>query len=433
MKFCSFDFDFFQYQNPMKDLKTLILLLFCSLIYNVTEVYPQISEDLYQTARQIHSRIVTLDSHTDTPLMLGRRGIDLGKRNPTLHNGSRVDFKRMQEGGLDAVFFAVFLGQGPLGPEAYTTANQNALNIFNDIFKALESHKDLAGLAVKADDALRFKAEGKRAVYIGLENAYPIGEDISLVKSYYDLGMRYITICHSLNNQFCDSSTDEKGAVHNGLSVLGEQLILEMEKLGIMIDISHVSDATFYDVIEIAHTPVIASHSNARAICNHPRNLDDDMLRALAENGGVVQVCVLSDYVKEMPVNPARENAFKALREKYHHFQGLSETEMEEARAAWYALDQQYPDTFATVRDLVDHIDHIVNLIGIEHVGIGTDFDGGGGLEDCLDVSQMINITVELLRRGYSEPDIEKIWSGNFLRVFRQVEAYANRAKPLDE
>ncbi|NLF41060.1 MAG: membrane dipeptidase, partial [Bacteroidales bacterium] len=240
-------------------------------------------------------------------------------------------------------------------------------------------------------------------------------------------------ICHSLNNQFCDSSTDEAGAVHNGLSVLGEQLILEMEKLGIMIDISHASDETFYDVIKIAHTPVIASHSNARVICNHPRNLDDDMLRALAENGGVVQVCVLSDYVKEMPVNPTRENAFKALREKYHHFQGLSETEMEEARAAWHELDQQYPDTFATVANLVDHIDHIVNLIGIDHVGIGTDFDGGGGLEDCLDASQMIHITVELLRRGYSGPDIEKIWSGNFLRVFRQVEAYAKKLESMDE
>jgi len=417
----------------MNKHKTIIVLLFCILMYKVPDSYSQVSEDLYHKARQVHSRIVTLDSHTDTPLMLGRKGIDLGKRNPTMHNGSRIDFIRMQEGGLDAVFFAVFLGQGPIGPEAYKIANQNALNIFDDIFKALETHKDLAQLAVKADDALRLKKEGKRAVYIGLENAYPIGEDISLVKSYYDMGMRYIAICHSLNNQFCDSSTDETGAVHNGLSVLGEQLIFEMEKLGIMIDISHASDDTFYDVIRMAHTPVIASHSNARAICKHPRNLDDDMLNALAENGGVIQLCFLSDYVKEMPVNPDRENAFKTLREKYHHFQGLSEAEMEEARAAWYSLDQQYPDTFATVENLVDHIDHIVNLIGIDHVGIGTDFDGGGGLEDCLDASQMINITVELLRRGYSEGDIEKIWSGNFLRVFRQVEAYANRVKPMYE
>lgn len=380
----------------------------------------------YSRAEAIHERIVSIDSHTDTPMYLGRIGLNLGERNPTRRSGSKVDFIRMKEGGLDVAFFAVFLSQGPMDTASYLKAHNSALKIFYDIHDALEVHNQLAVLALKADDALRIKESGKRAVYIGLENAYPIGEDLSKVKMYYDLGMRYITLSHTRNNQFCDASTDDKGPLHNGLSDLGVQLIREMEALGVMTDVSHISDKAFYDVLAVSKTPVIASHSNARAVRNHPRNLDDEMLRTLAKNGGVVQVCFLSAYVKEMPVNMEREEAFAALRNQFNNYRDLSEEDMIRARRAWYALDEQYPEPLATVSDLVNHIDHIVKIIGVDYVGIGTDFDGGGGLEGCLDVSQMMEVTVELLSRGYSEAEIEKIWSGNILRVFRQVEAYAN-------
>jgi membrane dipeptidase len=190
-----------------------------------------------------------------------------------------------------------------------------------------------------------------------------------------------------------------------------------------MVDVSHISDQAFYDVLDISSHPVIASHSNARAICNHPRNLDDDMLLALKENGGVIQLCLLGAYVKEMEPNLEKETARGALREKYNNFENLTEEEMDKAREEWHAINRQYPDELAMVSDLIDHVDHIVNLIGIDYVGIGSDFDGGGALEDCYDVSQMGNITLELVRRGYSKKEIEKIWAGNFMRVFREVVA----------
>ncbi|MFO7923437.1 MAG: dipeptidase [Bacteroidales bacterium] len=385
--------------------------------------------DLNEKAGEIHRRVLTLDSHTDTPLLLGREDFDIGKRNDPKNRGGQVDFPRMQEGGLDAVFFAVYLGQGERTPEANETAKQRALNIFGLIHKAIDKYPGMAGLALNPDDAIRLKEEGRLAVYIGLENGYPVGRDLSLVKKYYDLGARYITLSHSLNNDICDSSTDPEGPEHGGLSDFGRKVVKEMNALGMMVDVSHISDRAFYDVMAITDAPVIASHSNTRAICDHPRNLDDEMLIALKNNGGVIQVCVLSAYVKTPDPNPERDAARQAVRDRYNDFMELSDKEMEEARDAWYEINEKYPGELASVADLVDHIDHIVNLIGIDHVGIGTDFDGGGSLEDCLDVTGIGNITLELVKRGYSQEDIAKIWSGNFLRVFRDVEKIKNPAR----
>lgn len=379
------------------------------------------NEDKYlEDARRIHNEILTLDSHTDTPLMLGRRGLDLGKRNDPHQGGGKLDFPRMEEGGLDAAFFAVFLSQGESSPEAFEVARNRAFAIFQTIEEALKPYPHLAEIALTPDDANRLRLEGKRAIYLGLENAYPIGEDLSLVEKFYDLGARYITLSHTRNNHISDSSDDPGGPIHNGLSDFGKKVIKEMNRLGMMIDVSHISDKAFYDVLQLTTAPVIASHSNARAVHNHPRNLSDDMLLALADNGGVVQLCFL--YVKDMPANPERDSARAELRERFNNFQGLTDEQMEEARAGWYAIEQQFPSQLPTVSDLVDHLDHIVNLIGIDHVGIGTDFDGGGQLEDCFDVSQLHNLTAELLRRGYNPTDIEKIWSGNFMRVFREAQ-----------
>ncbi len=373
-----------------------------------------------EQAKKIHKEILTLDSHTDTPLMLGRRGLDLGVHNDPHEGGGKLDFPRMKEGGLDAAFFAVFLGQGEETPEAFEVAQQRARSIFESIYEVLDEYPEMAELALSPDDAYRLKEEGKRAIYLGLENAYPLGNDIAMVEKYYEKGARYITLSHTRNNHVSDSSNDPDGPVHDGLSAFGKEVVKEMNRLGMMIDISHISDKAFYDVMEISNAPVIASHSNARSVHNDPRNLNDDMLLALAENGGVVQLCFL--YVTQLPPNPPRDSARTALREKYNNFQGLSDEEMENARADWYAIDRDFPSQLPTVADLVDHVDHIVNLIGIDYVGIGSDFDGGGQLEDCYDVTEMPNITAELLKRGYSKEDIEKIWSGNFMRVFREAQ-----------
>ncbi len=396
-----------------KKIILTLLAVLCHIGFNFAG-----NDQLEQQAREIHQRIFTLDSHTDTPLMLGRRGVDLGKRNDPGEGGGKLDFPRMEEGGLDAAFFAVFLGQGESTPEAYETAKERSMNIFGLVHESIEHNTHQAGLALTPEDGYRLRDEGKKAVYIGLENAYPIGEDLSLVEQFYNLGARYITLAHTSNNHFSDSSNDPDGPEHDGLSDIGFDLVEEMNRLGMMVDVSHVSDKAFYDVISVAKAPVIASHSNARAVHDDPRNLDDDMLRALAANGGVVQLCFL--YVKQMPANPRKDSARAELRQRFNNFQGLSDEEMEQARSEWYAIEQQFPSELPTVADLIDHLDHIVNLIGIDHVGIGSDFDGGGQLEDCYDVSQMHNLTVEMLRRGYTEEDIEKVWSGNFMRVFKE-------------
>ena len=195
-----------------------------------------------------------------------------------------------------------------------------------------------------------------------------------------------------------------------------------MNRLGMMIDVSHVSDQSFYDVLKLSKTPVLASHSCSRALCDNPRNLTDDMLRALAANNGVVQMCILSDYVKKPLPNPERDSARQAVRKKYNNFQDLKDEQWDAASAEWHALDTKYLHTLATVSDVIDHIDHMVKIAGIDHVGIGTDFDGGGGVEGCKDASQMGNITLELVKRGYTEKDIKKIWGGNLMRVMRDVE-----------
>jgi len=377
---------------------------------------------------KIHRRILTLDSHTDTPLNLMDNGFDVSKRHDPVKDHSRLDFPRMREGGLDAAFFAVFVGQGKRTPEGNLRAKQRADVLFDSIYSVLARFPRDAGLAVTPSDAYRLKKQGKRAIFIGIENGYPIGNDLSAIKDYYVRGARYITLCHTRNNDICDSSTDS--TENNGLSEFGRSVVKYMNKTGMMVDVSHVSDKSFYDVMALSKAPVIASHSCARALCDNPRNMDDDMLRALAKNGGVIQMCILSAYVKKQNPNPARDSAFAGLRKKYSNYENLSKADMDNARKEWDALDDKYPQPLATVSDVVDHIDHVVKIAGIDHVGIGTDFDGGGGVTGCFDVSQMKNITRELVRRGYTSGDIRKIWGGNFLRVMTKVSKVARKLDP---
>ena len=373
----------------------------------------------------IHQSLLTIDSHTDTPLRFSRRSTDLSKRSDPRRRGGKLDFPRMQEGGLDGVFFAVFVGQGPRTPEENEKVKREALMLFDSIHAVVDRSADLAAIALSADDLEAISQQGKKAVYIGIENGYPVGKDLSLVSRFYDLGARYITLCHTRNNDICDSSTDRDGPEHGGISDFGREVVREMNRLGIMIDVSHMSDEAFDDVVEVTKAPVIASHSNARVVCDNPRNLSDEMLLKLADNGGVIQLCLVSDYVAEMPAYPERDSARKALWAKYDNWSEMDDSAKLALEQEYYDLNRKYPPNLATVSQFCDHIDHVVDLVGIDHVGFGSDYDGGAALEDCFDVTELPNITHELLIRGYSRADLQKFWSGNLLRVMKEVEKAA--------
>lgn len=382
----------------------------------------QNSKDKQAEYLKIHQNALTIDTHIDTPLNMMDDDFDIGKSNDSTEDRSCVDFPRMKEGGLDAAFFAVFLGQDKRDEEGHKSAKKRALKIFESIHESVEKNSDQAELALEPSDAKKIEDKGKQGVYIGLENGYPIANNLANIDTFYNLGARYITLCHTSNNDICDSSTDSDGPEHDGLSEFGEKVVKKMNEKGMIVDVSHISDQAFYDVIEQSDAPVVATHSNARALCESPRNLSDEMLKKLKENNGVIQISFLTDYIKEIEQNPKRDSAFTALREKYDGFQDLTEEERAKARKEWRAVSEKYPKKLATVEDMVDHIDYVAEKIGIDYVGIGTDFDGGARLKDCMDASQMPNVTKELVKRGYSEKEIQKIWGGNFLRVFREVK-----------
>jgi membrane dipeptidase len=331
----------------------------------------------------------------------------------------------MVEGGLDALFFGVFVGQGELAPKGYAKAKDRAVQELDAIHKMVQKYPNLIGLAVSPADAYRLKKEKKRIAFIGMENGYPVGKDLTLLSEYYRQGIRYLTLCHSGDNDICDSSSDRRNPEDRGLSGFGREVVAECNRLGIMIDVSHMSDRSFYDVIQASRAPVIASHSCCRALCESPRNLTDDMIRMLAKNGGVLQMCFLSSYLKAPKPNPERDKALKELEDKYGARRNIQDIQDEALRAKvmkeYQAVMEKYPQDRATVKDIVDHIDHVRRLVGEDYVGIGTDFDGGGGVTDCGDVSQMFRVTMEMLRRGYREKQIEKIWSGNIMRVLQKV------------
>ncbi|RAK03232.1 membrane dipeptidase [Larkinella arboricola] len=377
------------------------------------------SDRLSRKAHKIHQRVLTLDTHADAPIMMVKKGFDVGERHDWVRDKSQIDFPRMKEGGMDAMFFAVYMAQGPRTPEGHANAKARALEIFQSIHDALKKHPDQAELATTPADAYRIEKAGKRAVFIGMENGYPVGEDLSLLKMYYDLGCRYITLSHFANNAICDSATDPDGPIHNGLSPFGRQVVQEMNRLGILIDVSHVSDKSFYDALALSKAPLIASHSNVRALCDFPRNMTDDMIKALAAKGGVIQVNFVSDYLRK----PSDEHR-QALNAVRMSSVGRAVTPQLQAQldAKADSIQKRYAYERASVADIVKHIDYIVRLVGIDHVGIGSDFDGGGGVNGLEDVSQIEALTLELVRKGYSEGDIAKIWGGNLLRVLGQAK-----------
>jgi membrane dipeptidase len=374
-------------------------------------------EHLIRKAESIHASILTVDTHCDTPMEFSDSTFDLGVR----HSEGCIDLPRMKEGGLHSEFFAVFSGQGPRNDSTFNKVHEKALSILKAIKENIKKNSALAEISLSPDDAYRIWKDGKIAAFIGIENGYPLGLDITRVKEFYDLGARYITLSHTKNNDICDSSTDPKGPENDGLSKFGEQVVKEMNKLGMMVDVSHISDKSFYDVLKVTKAPVIASHSSCRALCGSPRNFTDDMLLALKENGGVIQICILGNYLKTAEPNPELDTKLNELTRKYGDYNTLGDSVKKLMRTEYNEIQKRYEKP-ATVKDVVDHIDHVVQVIGIDYVGIGTDFDGGGGVEGCRNAAEMKNITIELLRRGYSKSDIVKIWGGNFMRVFRSVE-----------
>jgi len=402
-------------------MKSLLAVFFLAIIS--ISVF---ADDKDKKAAILHKKALTVDTHCDTPMALLNDSFDIGKRNDPPR--SRVDFVRMEEGGLDAMFFAAFTGQRKRTPENTEAAWKRANEMIDATYEVCEKYEGMAEIAFSAADAGRIETAGKRAIYIGMENGFPIGEDISRVQEFYDRGVRYITLCHSSNNDICDSSTDREGAEHNGLSRFGKKVVKEMNRMGMMIDVSHISDKSFFDVIKKSKAPVIASHSSVREIAHHPRNMTNEMIKALAKNGGVIQICLLDDYVKDPDTTTVHYQKIQELREVYNtEFESMKDEEKDAFRKLWRKTQEKYPKELPTVADYVDHIDHVKKLVGIDYVGIGSDFDGGGGLANCEDVSQFPRITEEMLRRGYTEEEILKVWGGNFFRVFREVELIGSK------
>ena len=383
-----------------------------------------------QDSRQFHESILVLDSHLDTPAKLIDPNFDIMTRHDPNLDGSQVDFPRMQEGGLDGGFWVIFSRQGPVNKEAFQTIRDTALLRALAIHKMTAAHPDIFEIATTAADGARIHKEGKRVVYISIENAYPLGEDLSLLKTFYDMGVRMVGPVHFANNQFGDSSTDPKGQQWQGLSPLGEELVKEANRLGMILDGSHAHDQLVRQMMALSKTPIVLSHSGANSIYDHPRNVPDDILLTLAETGGVIQMNAFGAYLADLPDNPERSKAFSELLAKRDAINEMTDSKAAELQAERRAIEQKYPRTLASFDSYFEHFLYVLELIGPEHVGVSGDFDGGGGVADFNDITAFPYLTERLLEAGYSKADLEKIWGGNLIRLLKQAEAYAANPTP---
>lgn len=334
----------------------------------------------YRHAKELHRKIISIDTHTDSPLDF-KGTYSIGNRGQY-----QVDIPKMREGYLDAQYLACWVKQGELTPSGRLKAKNRIDYLIESIYQQVERNFESCGIARTTHDIYKLKSEGKKAFLIGIENGYALGKDLNLIEEYFKKGVTYITLCHSINNDICDSSSDKSGPKWNGLSPFGKKVIAEMNRLGILIDLSHASDATFWDVMNLSEVPVFASHSSSRAIYNCDRNLSDEQLRAIAETGGVAQACLVDEFLTS---NPKSSN----------------------------------------IEDFMNHLCHMIDVAGIDHVGIGSDFDGGAGVKGCNGDNDLIQITMRLIERGFSDEDIAKIWGGNFLRVLSNAQKYASEMR----
>jgi membrane dipeptidase len=416
---------------------TLIILL-------MTNCKPELSEEelLIAKAKAIHERIITLDTHCDINVKNFTESVNYSQR---LDN--QVNLPKMKEGGLDVAWFIVYTGQDSLTDEGYKRAYDNAMSKFEAIHRLVDDIAPNAiELALTSEDVRRIDAKGKKVAMIGIENGYPVGLDITNVEKFYKLGARYMSLSHNGHSQLCDSNTGESDDVwlHNGLSDLGKEVVAEMNRVGMMIDVSHPSKESMRQMVQLSKAPIIASHSSARALCNHSRNLDDEQLGWLKENGGVVQTVAFTSYLNtekfEKRVGIEVEVAKEILdsmgvawkdREAQKLMTSAEKDKYYGHLAAMVPIRKQKLATMTDlpppvdVGDFVDHIDYMVEKIGIDHVGISSDFDGGGGIGGWSDASETFNVTLELVKRDYTEAQIEQLWSGNLLRVLDACEAVA--------
>lgn len=393
----------------------ILLAIFIISIFMNSRVRSQqdIDKDLWEKALKINQDAIVIDTHCDTPMIMMTRGIDIGKRN----DFNDVDLIRMKEGGVDAIFFAVFISN----EMDDKNPSKIALETIDEIFRQIEKYPDLAEMAFSTDDIIRISKSGRRAILIGMENGGPIEDSLRLLRIYYRLGVRYITLTHNNNNQICDSS-NAKEAKWNGLSDFGKEVVKEMNRLGMMIDVSHISDKAFYDVLEVSQAPVIASHSCVRTLCNVNRNMTDEMIKALAKKGGVIQINFFSGFLDEEFFKKS-EKIRQELMPQINELKKKYGDNTKEYWAAAIELWRKNSLPAPSIDVLINHIDYVVKLVGADYVGLGSDYDGAGsyplGLEN---ITGFPLITYHLLKRGYSEDDIKKILGGNLLRVFKEVE-----------
>ena len=383
---------------------------------------------LEQTARQVHDKVLTVDTHVDIPLNFASHEVDPGS-----FTASQVDLPKMRAGGLDAAFFIVYTPQGELSNTGFAGAQEIAHTRMSAIERMLAAYPDQIAMAKSSKDVAKIAKSGRRVALIGMENAYPLGPTANQAEWWHDRGVRYVGITHFGHNQFGDSSNPNVAAgdaeeLHGGLSDEGKELVRELNRLGIMVDVSHAGKKTMLQAAAQSAAPVIASHSGVKALAQSARNLDDEQLRVLAENGGVVQIVALDIYIK--PYTDEQEKFISDLQKELNLETGA------DRRSALPSVIKNYEERLAqrweiearaTVSDFVDHIDHAVKVAGIDHVGIASDFDGGGGITGWEDATQTLNVTRELVRRGYTSDEIEKIWGGNLLRVMREAEETAKR------
>ncbi len=381
-------------------MKHLSILMGTLLLFSCAKK----AETLEEKAKRIHEKVITIDTHDDINVKNFTDSI-----NYTQNLDTQINLPKMEAGGLDVAWLIVYTGQDSLNADGYASASDNAISKFGAILRLCDTYApDKMELALTSDDVRRIVGSGKKVAMIGVENAYPIGEDISKFEEYYKRGARYISLSHNGHSQFCDSNTGESDDtwLHDGLSKLGKEAVKEMNRLGIMIDISHPSKRAIMQMFQLSKAPIIASHSSARALCDHSRNLDDEQLLALKENGGVVQTVAFSAYLNT---------------EKHQKYSSYLKNPEKDSIS-----DAEIPEP-VNVSDFVDHIDYMVKLIGIDHVGISSDFDGGGGIDGWSDASETFNVTLELVKRGYTEEEIAKLWGENLLRVLDEVQAIASK------
>ena len=383
-----------------------------------------VAERVVETAsRDFHNSIVVLDSHLDTPALFHSPDYDFSAAGTWEEDGTHVDLPRMKEGGLDGGFWVIYTRQGPLGEGPYEAARNQALMRQTAIREMAAKYHEYMRLAFSVEDAEDIVSEGKRVVFQSMENAYPLGEDISLLETFYIGGLRMVAPVHFSNNQFADSATDVS-VIHDGLSALGEELVREANRLGMVLDGSHASDATVRDMIALSTTPIILSHTGAKAIYDHPRNIDDLLLQELAASGGVIQMNIFGGYLEKLEPSPERIAAIEALDETYGTDQSaMTQAQKDAYREEWQRINREFPRPRSTYEKFMEHTYHVLDLIGPDHVGISGDWDGGGGVDGMSDIRYLPRITEDLLAAGYSEEDVANIWGGNMLRLVEAAHA----------